>query len=113
MSSSAHLRSLWALAHPAPPDRDVPARVPLLVRTPTGTAETTGTADELSGDPMSTDDWDGAADQVRCCGTDVIDCPDCAGSGSLPGPATHEPCPTCGGTGEIDRQDLVCAGRDR
>ena len=37
MSSSAHLRSLWALAHPAPPGRDIPARVPLLVRTPTGT----------------------------------------------------------------------------
>lgn len=71
---------------------------------------------------MSTDDWDGAADQVRCCGTDVIDCPDCAGAGRLPDLPVigtceprepGEPCPTCHGTGEIGRQDLICAGRDR
>ncbi|WP_257479205.1 hypothetical protein [Acidipropionibacterium jensenii] len=37
MSSSAHLRSLWALAHPAPAGQTIPAHVPLLVCTPTGT----------------------------------------------------------------------------
>ncbi len=37
MSSADHMRSLWASAHPVPPDLDVPAHTPLLVRTPSGT----------------------------------------------------------------------------